>query len=183
MIQLILFLLIAAGLFSSLYFLARRGAHSEGGTVALLEARTALTTLRVGLLPPEIIGRILAEEDRDFMASEAPERLQPLFFDERKRIALLWVGEVRRQIISLSHFHRNSARFYGQLKPGTELRLAAEFAGLLLACRAAQCVLYVAGPYAVPNVMEKTAAAATHICALSEKSLGFLRPMYQSTGR
>ena len=183
MIQLILFFLIAAGLFSSLYFLARRGSHSEGGTEALLEARTALTTLQVGLLPPEIIGRILAKEDRDYMISEAPERLQALFFDERKRIALLWVVQVRRQIISLSHFHRHSARFYGQLRLGTEMRLAAEFAGLLFACRVVQCVLYVAGPYTVPNVMEKTATAAARICALSEKSLGFLRPMYQSASR
>jgi hypothetical protein len=183
MIQLILFFLIGAGLFSSLYFLARRGSHSEKGTEALLEARTALDTLRVGLLPPEIIGRILAKEDLDYMVSEAPEQLRSLFFDERKKIALLWVEQVRRQIISLSHFHRHSARFYGQLKPGTEMKLAAQFAGLLFACRVVQCVLYVSGPYAVPNVMEKTASAASRICALSEKSLGFMRPVYQSGGR
>jgi hypothetical protein len=182
-IQLILFLVIGAVLFCSLYFLARRGSHSEGGTEALLEARTALDALRVGLLPPEIIGRILAKEDMDYMVLEAPAGLRALFFDERKRIALLWVGQVRRQVISLSHFHRHSARFYGQLRPGMEMRLAAEFAGLLLACRVVQCVLYFTGPYSVPNVMEKTAVAATRICALSEKSLGVLRPMYQSTSQ
>lgn len=182
-IQLILFLVIGIGLFCSLYFLARRRHHSERDTEALLEARTALTTLRVGLLPPEIVRRIRAQEDMDFMVSQAPEQLRGLFFDERKRLALLWVAEVRRQVISLSHFHRHSARLYGELKPGTEIRLAAEFAGLLLACRIVQCVLYVTGPYAVPNVMERTANAADRICALSEKSLGFLRPMYQSSGR
>src|SRR5579872_4969804 len=108
---------MGAGLFTSLYFLARRGSHSEKGTEALLEARAALDTLRVGLLPPEIIGRIRAKEDLDYMVSEAPEQLRRLFFDERKKIALLWVEQVRRQIISLSHFHRYSARFYGQLNP------------------------------------------------------------------
>ena len=44
-IQLILFLVIGIGLFCSLYFLARRRHHSERDTEALLEARTALTTL------------------------------------------------------------------------------------------------------------------------------------------
>jgi hypothetical protein len=183
MIQLILFLLIGAALFGSLYFLARRDSRPAQDAEALIEARTALDTLRIGLLTPEIIGRILAQEDVEYMVSEAPERLRPLFFEERKRIALLWIGQVRRQVISLRQFHRRSARFYGQLNPGTEMRLAAEFAGLLLACRIVQCVLYFTGPYRVPLIMERTAAAATRICVLSEKSLSFLRPMYQGTGR
>jgi hypothetical protein len=178
-IQFILFMLIGVLLFCSLYFLARRKSRSEGGAEALIEARMALTALQAGLLPPEILGRILAREDRDYVVSGASERIRELFFDERKKVALLWVEQVRRQIISLRHFHSSSARFYRQLGPATEMKLAVEFAALLFACRALQCMLYVGGPYAVPSAIGKTAAAASRICALSEKSLGFLSPVHQ----
>jgi hypothetical protein len=182
-IPFILFLLIGGLLFGSLYFLARRGGRPEGGTEVLLEARTALKILRVGLLPPEIVGRIVAKEDRDYVITEVPERFRVLFFDERKRIALLWVEQVRQQIISLSHFHRHSARFYGQLDPGTEMRLAAEFAALLLACRIVQCALYLTGPYAVPNFIQTVAAGAGRLCVHSEKYLDVLSPLQEGVIR
>jgi hypothetical protein len=71
-IQLILFLLVAAMLFFSLYLLARRSSHAEGSAQDLLEARQALNALQNGLLPQEILGRIFAKEDLDYITSETP---------------------------------------------------------------------------------------------------------------
>ena len=176
MIQLILFLLVAVMLFFSLYLLARRSSHAEGSAQDLLKARQALNALQNGLLPHEILGRIFAKEDLDYITSGTPRCIQELFLEERKRIALSWVGQVRRQLLSLRQFHLGSARFYSQLKLRTEIRLAVEFAGLLLACRALQFVLYVRGPYAAPRIVEATAASAAKVCGVSEKSLAFLKP-------
>jgi hypothetical protein len=175
-IQLILFLLVAAMLFFSLYLLARRSWHAEGSAQDLLEARQALNALQNGLLPQEILGRIFAREDLDYITSETPQRIHELFLEERKRIALSWVCQVRRQLLSLRQIHLGSARFYAQLNFRTEVRLAVEFAALQSACRALQFMLYLRGPYAAPRMVEATATAAATVCGISEKSLAFLKP-------
>jgi len=175
-IQLILLSLVAAMLFFSLYLLARRSSHAEGGAQDLLEARQALNALQNGLLPDEILGRIFAKEDLDYITSEAPPCIHKLFLEERKRIALSWVAQVRRQLLSLRQLHSGSARFYAQLNSRTEIRVAVEFATLQSTCRALQFMVYLRGPYAAPRMVEATAAAAARVCGISEKSLAFLKP-------
>jgi hypothetical protein len=177
-IQLISFLLIGVLLLVSLYFFVRRGQRAEGGSSALVQARQALNTLQVGLLPPELVGRIFARQDLDYLDSEASNEIRELFLEERKKIALSWVSRVRRQVLSLRHFHLGSARFYARLSPWTEISLAVDFAALLFECRALQVFLYVRGPYAAPRMVGFTAAAAARVCKVSEQSLAFLTPVY-----
>jgi hypothetical protein len=175
-IQLILFLLVAAMLFSSLYLLLRRDSRAKGRAQDLLEARQALNALQNGLLPNEILGRIFAKEDLGYITSEASPCVHELFLEERKRIALSWLDQVRRQLLSLRHFHSGSASLYRELDCRTEIRLAVEFAALQSTCRALQFVLYLRGPYAAPRMVEATAAAAAKVCGISQKSLAFPEP-------
>jgi hypothetical protein len=175
-IQLILFLLVGAVLFSSLYLLVRRGSHAKGGAQDLFEARQALNALQNGLLPHEILGRIFAKEDLDYITYETSPSVHELFLEERKRIALSWLGQVRRQLLSLKHFHSGSASLYAQLNCRTEIRLAVEFAALQSTCRALQLVLYLRGPYAAPRMVEATASAAAKVCGIAQKSLAFTKP-------
>lgn len=176
MIQLVLFLLVGVLLLFSLLFLARRSPRAEGGGQALAEARQALNTLQVNLLPPELVGRIFAKDDLEYVMSAAPERVREMFFRERKRVALFWVEQVRRQVVSLRHFHLGAARFYSRLSFRTEITLALDFAALLFACRALQGLLYFGGPYAAPRMIGMTMATAARVCEISEKSLAFLNP-------
>lgn len=178
MIQLILFLLVAVLLLVSLLFLARRTPRAEGGGPALIEARQALNALQLGLLPRELVRRIFAQEDFEYVIAETPERIRALFLSERKRIALSWVHQVHEQILSLRRFHLGSARLYARLSFRTEMALALDFAGLLFACRSLQVLVYLRGPYAAPRMIGITAAAAAHVCEISEKSLAFLNPAY-----
>ncbi|HXQ26771.1 MAG TPA: hypothetical protein VN822_10215 [Candidatus Acidoferrales bacterium] len=176
MIQLILILAFGALCLSSLYFLARRTPRAEGGSGPLVEARQALQALRSGLLPPELIARIFARADLEYVLSEVPENVRPLFMEERKKIALSWVNQVRRQILLLRRFYLGSARSYARLSFRTEIALALDFAALLFACRALQVALYVRGPFAVPGMVETTAAVAARVCKVYEESLAFLSP-------
>jgi hypothetical protein len=177
-IQLILFLLIGALLLVSLYSFVRRGQRAEGGSGALVEARQALNTLQAGLLPPELIGRIFARTDLDYIESETTKEIRDLFLEERKKVALSWVSRVRKQVLSLRRFHLGSARFYARLNLRTEMALAVDFAAILLACRALQVFLYVRGPYAAPRIVGSTATSAARVCKISEESLAFLTPAY-----
>ena len=182
MIQLIAFLTVGLVLSSSLLFLMmRRAPRPEGGSGALVEARQALNSLQAGLLPPELIARIFAKEDLEYVLGETPKQIQDMFLEERKKTALCWVNQVRTQVISLKRFHLGSARFYARLSMRTEMELALSFTALLAACRVLQLVMYVWGPYAAPRMVDSTAAAAARVCKISEASLAFLNPAHLST--
>ncbi len=176
MIELILFLLVGALLLFSLLFFTPRKPQGQKGPEPLAEVRQALNVLQLGLLSPEIVGRIFAKEDFDYVMSETTGDVQKLFLEERQRLALSWVGQIRRQTLSLRRFHLGSARFHARLRFLTEMKLAGDFAALLLACRALQAAVYLRGPYATPRLVGATTAAAARVCGVSEKSLDFLRP-------
>lgn len=180
MIELILFLLVGVLLLASLLFLTRRSPRAEGGGQVLAEARQALNSLRLELLPPELVGRIFAKDDFEYVASVAPESIGEMFVLERKNVALSWVRHVRRQIVSLRRFHLGAARFYSRLSFGTELTLALDFAALLLACRALQVLIYLGGPYVAPRMIGLTIVTAARVCEISERSLAFLNTAYPS---
>jgi hypothetical protein len=176
MIGLILFLLVGALLLLSLLFFTPRKPRGRRGSEPLAEARQALDVLQLGLLSPDMVGRIFAKKDFDYVMSETTKKVQRLFLEERRRLALSWVGQVRRQIVSLRRFHLGSARFHAQLSLLTEIKLAGDFAALLFACRALQAAVYLRGPYAAPRMVGATTAAAARVCGVSEKSLDFMKP-------
>jgi hypothetical protein len=177
-IQLLFFLLIGVALLSSLVLMARRGAsRSEGDSRVLVEARKALDALQGELLPEELVHRIFAKEDLEYVSSAAPRHVRDLFITERKKIAIAWISQVRCQVSSLKRFHVGAARSYAKLGLRNELELACQFATLLFACRALRLAVSVAGPYVAPSMVGSTAAAAARICTISEQSLAFLNPV------
>ena len=178
MIELILFLLVGALLLFSLFFFARVNPQSQKGTEPRAEAEQALKDLELGLLSPDMVARIFAKQDFDYVASETPEEVQKLFFEERKKLALSWVSRVRRQVVRLRRFHLGSARYHSRLRFVTEVRLACDFAALLFACRALEIAVFLRGPYAAPPLVAVTTTTAARVCGASAASLSFLRPAH-----
>ncbi len=177
MIQLVLFVTIGALLlFAVVSFALRR--RVEGGSVALVQARQALNQLQVGLLPADLVGRVFDRADLDYVESQSSAEVRELFMEERKRVALLWVSRVRKQLGNLKKFHLGSSRFYAHLNVGTELLLAFDFARLLFACRLLELFVRLRGPYAAPRMVGAMAATATKVCHVSQESLAFLTPAY-----
>jgi hypothetical protein len=177
-IQLLFFVFIGVGLLSLLVLMGRRETpRAEGDSRALLEARKALDALQGELLPEDLVHRIFAKDDLDYVSSVAPKHVRELFIGERKKIAIAWINQVRCQISSLKRFHVGAARSYAQLGLRTELELACQFAALLFACRALSLAVSVGGPYVAPSMVDATAAAAAKICTVSEQSLAFLNPV------
>lgn len=178
MIQLLFFILIGVALLSSLVLIGRRETpRAEGDSRALVEARKALDALQVELLPEDLVHRIFARDDLDYITSAAPKHVRELFIGERKKIAIAWIGQVRCQVSNLKRFHVGAARSYAQLGLRAELGLACQFTALLFACRALRLAVSVGGPYVAPSMVGATAAAAARICTVSEQSLAFLNPV------
>jgi hypothetical protein len=177
MIGLLLYLLVGVGLLVFLWLLARRkGTPVEGCGLQFVEARQALRTLQLGLLPENLIRRIFDREDFSYVTAASPVEIRALFLQERKRISLMWVRRVRCEIRNLMQFHLNYSRLHAKLSLLTEIRLALDFAVLLLACRALRILLYLRGPYGARVMVGVLTAAAGRVCAASEKSLAFLNP-------
>lgn len=177
MIGLFLYLALGVGLLVFLWALARRqGAPVEGCGLQFVEARQALRTLQFGLLPENLIARIFDPEDFRYVTAASPEEIGKLFLEERSRISLMWVRRVRSEIRNLMHFHLAYSRLHAKLRLLTEIRLALDFALLLLACRALRILLYLRGPYGARAMVRVLTAAAGRVCAASEKSLAFLNP-------
>jgi len=177
MISLLFYLLVGVGLLVFLWLLARRkGAPVEGCGRQFVEARQALRTLQLGLLPENLIERIFDREDFRYVLAAGPANIGELFLRERKRISLMWVRRVRCEIRNLMQFHLGYSRLHAKLSLQTEIRLALDFGLLLLACRALRILLYMRGPYGAGAVVGVLTAAAGRVCTASEKSLAFLNP-------
>lgn len=176
MITLIFFLAVAAGLLLLLFVLSRRNARAEGSAQALLEARGALRALQSGLLPAEFVDQIFSQRDLEFVTASTPPEVQQLFLDERKKIVLAWVSEIRRQIVHLQHFHLGHSRHFARLKFSSEIALALDFAALHMECRALYLLFYIRGPFGAPYFAGRTVATAARLCEITGKSLAFLTP-------
>lgn len=176
MIALVFFSLIGAGLLLLLVVVVRRSGRAEGSGQALVDARQALQALQDELLPHDLVERIFAKQDFDFVTSSTALPVQALFVRERKTVAISWAQQVHAGVLRLMNFHLGQARFYAQLSPATEMRLAMNFAALLFACRVMQLALYLRGPFAVPGMVGRTVGNAARLCEASEKSLAFLEP-------
>jgi hypothetical protein len=175
MIQLVLLLALAAVFAVLLYlFVRRQGARVEGGAEALVSARQALNSLQDNLLPPELVRRVFSQEDLAFVTSVGSKEIRETFLRERKRVALLWVRQLRKNVVSLRQFHSGRSRFYAQLDFRTEVELAVRFASLLLVCRLLEAVFHLSGAFAAPRIVGAAIHTAGTVCAESERSLAFL---------
>jgi hypothetical protein len=174
-IALLFYVGAAVCLFILMYALARpHRAPVEGIAHQFVEARGSLQTLQQGLLPPDLLNRIFDRHDLDYISGLATPHIRQLFLSQRKSISLLWVRRVRSEILNLMHFHRTHSRFHTEISILTEIRLAVDFAGLLIVCRILEIVFSWRGPYAAPRMVQAVASAASRLCTASEKSLAFL---------
>lgn len=177
MTALIIYVAVAIGLILLLLLAAfRRKPRAEGSAQALVEARQALRALQVGLLPAGLLESFFATADLEYVRAAAPEPVIQLFLEERKRIVLAWVNQVRLQIIGLQHFHFGHSRHFVHVSLAKEVVLALKFAALRMRCRALYLKVYFRGPYGASYNFEKMTASAARLCSISERSLAFLGP-------
>jgi hypothetical protein len=177
MMQLLLFLTIGFLFLVFLWVFVGRKTPVEGSARTLLEARQALAALQQGLLPAATVERIFSKSDYEYVSALREPHLEALFLTERRLIALLWVKQMREQILCLRQFHLGAARLYAQVSMAKELRLAVEFVSLLIACRLMQFAIYFQGPYAAPRMVSRLATAAATACTASETAVALLKPL------
>ena len=169
----LLFSLLGAGFLLVLYAFLTRTSSSvpEGSAQSLLVAHHALTRLQQTLLAPQTLECIFSESDLDFVLSVGCPEVHDLFLLERRRVALLWVAQIRGEILSLMRFHRSQSGFYADLSPLAELSLIAGFWSLLILCRSLQFLIYLRGPFAARATAARAVTAAGRLCCAAGKPI------------
>lgn len=173
---LLFFLSLGLSLLVILYLLISRppATSPEGSAQSLQAAHHALSRLQHSLLTTRTVEAIFSESDFLYVQQTRSPELSQFFLAERRRIALLWVSEIRAQIISLSRFHRSQSGFYSDLSFSAEFSLVRGFWTLLFACRGLQLLIYFQGPFAARAIAIRTIATAWRLCDLAGRPIAFL---------
>jgi hypothetical protein len=177
MMQLVIFLAVAIGLLVLLLVAMRRQpSHAAGSAGELVTAKRTLESLRLGLLPAELVEQVFGSQDFAYISSIGSNQLSNLFMAERKRLALMWIGQIRKQVRALKDFHISRSRMFTHMSRWREFSIAVDFASLEIRCYMLQLLLQWRGPYAVPDLARQTAMTAGRLCAVLDQSLAFLTP-------
>jgi hypothetical protein len=177
MMQLVIFLAVAVGLLVLLLVAMRRQpSHAAGSAGELVTAKRTLESLQLGLLPTELVEQVFGQQDFAYISSIQSNELSKLFMAERKRLALMWIGKIRKQVRSLKHFHVSRSRMFTHMSRWREFSIALDFAGLETRCLVLQLLMQWRGPYAAPDFTRRTAMTAAQLCSALDQSLAFLTP-------
>jgi hypothetical protein len=125
MTQLILFVAIGVGLLLVVGRLLR-DAFGKRGVARDDYAAMAVEILHPAEVPPAaLMNRIFAEDDLSFVSSEGVRPIRRQFLQDRRRIALSWLGLTRREALRILRLHLRAVRTNRSLHPLLEFQLLA----------------------------------------------------------
>lgn len=165
-----LFLIGSAALFLMLVFVALRSGDEE------LDMRPAFPSR-------DIMNRILAPEDVAFISSLHDRRIRVLFRQERRRLALAWVGQMRREARRVLQMHVQAARETGDLRPLSELRIASQFITFACVCTLMTMLLRVLGPFGARCAVRLVDLGIDALGALASRMAGMAQAVESGAGR
>ena len=135
------------------------------------EAQEALRTAQVEL-PPRALGeRIFAMHDWKFVSNQAPLRVQRLFLQERKAVALSWLRKTREQVRQLRRFHRGTLRENLRPSAAVGIRLAIDSIRFLMVYDTARVLIWVGGPFRARRMVRRATSVAEQMSYLPGRLL------------
>jgi hypothetical protein len=94
-----------------------------------------------------LLYRCLSPEDLEFITRRKSRRLEELFVRERRRLAICWLRQTRREASRLYGLHLRSARHAANLRPAAELNLFFAVALFLIVYEAMLGAVWLYGPF------------------------------------
>jgi hypothetical protein len=129
-------------------------------------------------VPGELVARLLAPDDWNFISRQTSPTVQQMFYRERKTISVSWMRQLRSQVAQLMKFHRQSVRPNVRLNLATELKLMGHAWVFYVVYAAALLVNRVWGPAQAAGLMANLAATAERLCSISEARLAEIEPAH-----
>jgi hypothetical protein len=105
-----------------------------------------LDAFSLELPPRELMERVCARQDFEFVSANAPRQVRRAFQRERRSMAIAWVRQASRQAQRWMAFYSKTVRHSASLSPSMELKLALQFAAFHLTCFALMTAIWLGGP-------------------------------------
>jgi hypothetical protein len=123
MIQLALVVVIAFSLLLVVGMLLRDAFGRRGRSTAAQATELTTPALQAELPSRVLMDRIFAEDDLNFVKAERWRQIKKEFLRERRRLALSWLGQAKREALRILRLHLLAVRADLALHPATELKL------------------------------------------------------------
>jgi hypothetical protein len=107
---------------------------------------------RDALQHPELVLRIFSREDREFILLMRSPRLQRIYQEERRKVALHWVRRTSREVSGIMRTHRLIARQSRNLDAGAEAKLFFQYLQLRFICGLLVLLIKSFGPHALHDL-------------------------------
>jgi hypothetical protein len=140
------FLAIGLLLIILLIFLFVRSKRSDRSHSESTEDSEALADFHVEPFPQELVGRLFGTEDWNYVSLHESKRIQRLFCEERKKLAISWLRRTRDQAKALMRFHKVHAAKSTRLEPVSEVKLTFDYVLFQLSCGFLAGVIWLYGP-------------------------------------
>lgn len=137
-----------------------------------------LIQLNLALPSPEVVQRIFATEDSEFISRESNRRLNVLFLAERKRLAVAWLRRTREVLRRLMSLHLKVVRQSAGSSLATEIQLGVNYSFFVLTYCFLMILILLRGPFWASSVIGLAAKIADRAGSSSARLLGSMDPIF-----
>jgi len=168
------FIVVTGGALLVLLLIAwRRGASDDH---AAIQDRFQSTEYRVHLPERALLDRCLAREDEKYVAGLRSPRLLALLLHERRRLALGWLRQTRREASRLYRLHVHSVRHAADLQPASEMKLLSALGLFLFICGTMMGMVWLSGPLRTWKLLQAVASQADLLSRLGDRIAAYITP-------
>jgi hypothetical protein len=96
--------------------------------------------------PEELVARIFSRADWDFVRGVRCRGIERLYQRERRRVALVWVGQISAMIRRVMRGHAEAARQSKNLQVSMEMNIFTQYLVLMAVCAILSMAIQIAGP-------------------------------------
>lgn len=167
--SLVLIVGLCATLVAMLVLVLSRSRQQEAGGSKATANRPELP---IRLPDRMLLARCLSAEDLAFIASFESRPMLLLFLRERRRLAIAWLRQTRREAQRLLQLHVRSVRYAADLRPGAEAKLFLAAGLFLLVYGMMLGIVFWYGPLRTRRFLESLQSLAGVLSHLGERIAG-----------
>jgi hypothetical protein len=151
--------------------LSGRRSHGEEATGLPAEAEYLIR-----LPERSLLDHCLSAEDSEFVAALRSPRLLALLVYERRRLALAWLRQTRREAGRLYRLHVRSVRHAAGLRPAAELRLLSAVSLFALVYALMVGTVWMYGPFRTRRFLDSLRVLAGVLSGLGSRIADSIGP-------
>jgi hypothetical protein len=123
----------------------------------------------------ELTDRLFASDDWEFVLAQDSDQIKRQFRQERRALALAWMGLVRSRTVELMHRHRLLARTSLHLETLVELRLALDYFSFQILWQLVALFICLHGPLGLSTLIHRVDGFSERLSELTKQPAEFDR--------